>query len=155
MEVVTTVSDLDGLAARPRVVGPVRPAPAPGPKGFRGVHPIVRFAFYGFIVSVPFEYPERTFPLEVHTLTGTLFIFVTLLQPRVCYARIPKALGWFAGYLGVFVLLGMFGEHRGEALHLALNLALILMLSIAAYNLMRFAAIAQAALGGFVISGTA
>jgi O-antigen ligase len=69
------------------------------------------------IASIPFEYPERTIPLEIPTLTGAIFLLLTLFHPRRCYGQIPATVLWFGGYLLVYLgamLSG--GEHAGEAL---------------------------------------
>jgi O-antigen ligase len=68
------------------------------------------------IASIPFEYPERTIPLEIPTLTGAIFLLLTLFHPRRCYGHLPAAVLWFGVYLTVYLgamLLG--GEHAGEA----------------------------------------
>lgn len=63
------------------------------------VNPVVRAALYLYVASIPFEMPQRSLPLEVPTLTGFVFLVVTLLQPSVVYRRIPGALLAFAAFL--------------------------------------------------------
>jgi O-antigen ligase len=63
------------------------------------LNPVVRGAFYLLVCSIPFEFPGRSFPVEIPTLTAALFLFATLLEPRACYARKPAALFCFVAYL--------------------------------------------------------
>jgi O-antigen ligase len=79
------------------------------------VHPLVRWAFYLFVFSLPFEYPKRTIPWEITTITCAVYLLAAFLQPRVSLARLPWAVRWFGLYL--YVLLGAFvvdGGHYGE-----------------------------------------
>lgn len=66
------------------------------------VNIFVRAALYLFVLSIPFEMPNRVFPLEIPTITGGLFLLSTILQPSVSYRRIPGAALWFFGYLWMF-----------------------------------------------------
>src|SRR6185436_2416894 len=66
--------------------------------------PVVRWAFYLLVCSIPFEFPDRSFPVEIPTLTASLFLFATLLDPRACYARKPAALLCFVAYLYAYWL---------------------------------------------------
>lgn len=68
------------------------------------VFTIVRLAFYLFVFSIPFELPQRSFPVEIPTITGSLFLLTTFLQPTLSYRRIPGALLWFTAFLWVFGL---------------------------------------------------
>ena len=56
------------------------------------VNPLVRAALYLFVLSIPFEFPGRSFPVEIPTIAAALFVLATLLEPRRCYARTPPAL---------------------------------------------------------------
>lgn len=69
-----------------------------------GMAPLVQVGLYLLIASIPFEYPERSIPLEIPTLTGAVFLLTTLFHPRACYARVPMAVLWFAAYLAVFLV---------------------------------------------------
>ena len=60
--------------------------------GERPLNPIVRWTFYLLVFSIPFEFPDRSFPIEIPTITASLFLFATLLEPRSCYAKKPAAL---------------------------------------------------------------
>ena len=103
------------------------------------VHPVVRWAFYVFILSLPFEYPKRSIPWEVTTLTCALFLLATVVQPGLCFRRFPRAVGWFAGFLYAFLISFAVngGEYADEAMKLfILQLQLVLLLW-AAYNVLQ------------------
>jgi O-antigen ligase len=78
-----------------------RPTPA---LSDAGMAPLVQAGLYLLVASIPFEYPERSIPLEIPTLTGAVFLLTTLFHPRACYTRVPAAVLWFAAYLVVFLL---------------------------------------------------
>jgi O-antigen ligase len=81
-----------------------------------GMAPLVHAGLYLFVASIPFEYPERSIPLEIPTLTGAVFLLTTIFHPRACYARVPAAVLWFAAYLAVFLVsLAVSGEYTSEA----------------------------------------
>lgn len=65
---------------------------------------LLQGGLYLLVASIPFEYPDRTIPLEIPTLTGAVFLLATLLHPRRCYGRIPSPVLWFGAYLTVFWL---------------------------------------------------
>lgn len=124
---------------------PVYAAPAIGDGR---VHWIVRWGFYVFVASIPFEFPARSIPLEVTTITGCVFLLTTLLQPRRCFARAPAALWWFAAFLYLFwvsfVLHG--GVHFNEALKSFVTYSQLGLIFWAAFNLIRDGAIGARAL---------
>jgi len=69
------------------------------------IHPVIRWAFCLFVASLPFELPERqVIPFEIPTITGALFLATTLLQPRVCFGRVPAAVVAFLGTLYVYAV---------------------------------------------------
>ena len=65
---------------------------------------LVRAAFFLFVLSIPFEFPDRDFPVEIPTIAAGLFLLATLLEPRRCYGRVPAALLAFGAYLYAFWL---------------------------------------------------
>ncbi len=65
---------------------------------------LLQGGLYLLVASIPFEYPERSIPLEIPTLTGAVFLLGTLFYPRHCYGRVPAAVVWFAVYLIAFLL---------------------------------------------------
>jgi O-antigen ligase len=112
-----------------------------------GMMPLVQAGLYLLIGSIPFEYPERSIPLEIPTLTGAVFLLTTLFHPRACYSRVPAAVLWFAGYLAVFLMaIVAGGEYAGEAIsELVVVLQGILVL-LAAGSLMQDEKIARRAI---------
>ncbi|HYL22434.1 MAG TPA: O-antigen ligase family protein [Gemmatimonadales bacterium] len=70
--------------------------------GERPLNPVVRWTFYLLVFSIPFEFPDRSFPIEIPTITASLFLFATLLEPRACYAKKPAALLCFVTYLYMY-----------------------------------------------------
>ncbi|MGE5801476.1 MAG: O-antigen ligase family protein [Gemmatimonadota bacterium] len=138
---VTALGAAWAPTARPGVIASTNPVGA-------AVHPLVSWAFYVFMFSLPFEWPDRSIPVEVTTLTGLVFLAATLIQPRVCYARWPTALWWFGAALCMywvsFVVAG--AAYQDDALKaFALRVQLLLVMW-AAYNLMRDDRIATRAL---------
>lgn len=68
------------------------------------VNPVLRIAFYLFILSIPFEMPNRIFPVEIPTITGAVLLLATILSPSASYRRIPGSVFWFFAYLWMFGL---------------------------------------------------
>lgn len=68
------------------------------------VNPVIRGALYLFVLAIPFELPHRPIPIEIPTVAGFLFLLSSLLQPSICYRRIPGAAVAFGAYLWVFVI---------------------------------------------------
>src|SRR6266704_2087965 len=74
---------------------------------------IIRYAYYAFIFSIPFEsaaigiVPEH---LTIARMIGYVFVLVALLQPSRCFRSPPKAFWYFVAYLYVFVALGFVQE---------------------------------------------
>ena len=97
---------------------------ASGRKVRSAVNPLVRAALYLFILSIPFEMPNRVFPVEIPTITGALFLLTTVLRPA-SYRRIPGAVIWFLIYLWMFGL----STFVNRSLHpdLVLNLFLLML----------------------------
>jgi O-antigen ligase len=81
---------------------PSHPA-APIVRARAAVNWLVRLSFYLFVLSIPFEMPNRSIPIEIPTLTGCVFLLITFTQPSV-YRRFPGALLWFTAWLWVFGL---------------------------------------------------
>ena len=69
---------------------------------------IIRYTFYAFIFSVPFEAAYVMGGTTLSKLFGLALAAFALLQPRLCYAFPPKAFWWFAVYLVIYVLLGSY-----------------------------------------------
>ena len=103
------------------------------------VHPAIRWTFYLFVLSLPFEYPERSFPVETTTITAALFLLAVLVQPVSCFRRFPASLGWFAGFLYAclvsFVVDG--GQYADEVQRLLTLYVQMLLLFWAEYNVLQ------------------
>src|SRR5215510_8600389 len=122
---------------------------------YRAVHPLVRWAFYVFIFSLPFAWPDKPIPIEIPTLIGFIFLAFTLLQPKVCYRCAPKELCFFAVYICYFALLCGFVTRQGDAIKLLALMVQIFFLMWSGYNLMRYERITKTALLTLVISCSA
>jgi O-antigen ligase len=119
------------------------------------VHGIIVATLCLCLASFPFEFPERTFRYEVPTITTSLFLLTTLLQPRVCYFNfIPSSIWWLVGFLyTVGLSLTMNGWHAfTESAQEVLLLIQALVFFWACANLLRHDGVARAALWSFVIA---
>jgi O-antigen ligase len=103
------------------------------------VNVFVRLAFYLFVFSIPFELPQRTFPVEIPTITGVIFLLFTFLQPSACYRRIPGAALWFVAYLWMFGFSTLVNRTSQTFLVVQLFLLMLQLVLIlwAAFNLLR------------------
>lgn len=108
---------------------------------------LLQGGLYLLVASIPFEYPDRTIPLEIPTITGTVFLLTTLLHPRRCYGWVPPAVLWFGGYLLVFLLSTVAGgEHGSEAISEFVVVLQGVLVLLAAGSLMREETIATRAM---------
>lgn len=103
------------------------------------INPLVRMAFYLFVFSIPFELPQRTFPVEIPTITGAIFLLFTILQPVKSYRRIPPAVLWFVAYLWMFGLSTLVNRTSQTFLVVQLFLLMLQLVLIlwAGFNLLR------------------
>jgi O-antigen ligase len=102
------------------------------------LHPAIRWAFYVFILSLPFEYPRRSIPWETTTITCAVFLFAALFQARLCFKRFPAAVAWFGVFLYACLLSfavngGEYADEVQRMLILQVQLALLLW---AGYNVL-------------------
>jgi O-antigen ligase len=112
-----------------------------------GTDPLLQAGLYLLVASIPFEYPERTIPLEIPTLTGAIFLLVTLLHPRRCYGRLPAPVWWFGLYLLAFLLtLILQSEHISGGLSEFVIVLQGVLVFLAAANLMQDQRVARRAL---------
>src|SRR5215470_15838696 len=149
--VATKIITLPGaFANRRQVKGYLAKRP-----NYRAVHPLVRRAFYVFIFSLLFEWPDRPIPMEIPTLIGFIYLAFTLLQPKLCYRQFPKELWFYAVYILFFALLCGFVKRQEEALRLLTLMVQIFFLMWSGYNLMRYERIMRTALMALVISCSA
>jgi O-antigen ligase len=110
-------------------------------------------AFYLYLFSLPFEIPERSIPMEVHTLTGALLLASALIfQPRACFSRPPAAFWPFAVYLCVYVSFGVFSNHEQQWIRDSITVMLGVLLFWFTSNLLRHATLAMSALVTVVAS---
>jgi O-antigen ligase len=110
--------------------------------------PLVRWTFYLFVASIPFEYPGRTIPVEITTITACIFLLAALIEARRCFARWPAALWCFGAFLYVFLVSFVVSgaPYPAEALKSFFTLLVLVLVFWAAYNLMRDDGVATRAL---------
>jgi O-antigen ligase len=118
------------------------------------VLPIVRWAFYLFVASLPFEMPHRTIPFEIPTITGSILLATTALQPGTCFRRIPGAFAWFVVYLSIFgaAVMSQGAENAVKVKELLLLLVQAMLVFWMASNLLRDEEIARAALRSLALA---
>ena len=121
-----------GVAAFPAYV-------ASGTRARSAVNPVVRAALYLFVLSIPFEMPNRVFPVEIPTITGAILLLATILAPSASYRRIPGAVVWFFVYLWMFGLSTLVNSSTQTLLILNLFLLMLQLVLIlwTASNLLR------------------
>jgi len=99
--------------------------------------PIVRYAYYTFILAIPFE----SLGWEVFSLSkvfGYLLLAVALCHQRACFSRRPKALWYFAIYLCILVSsILQEPQYLGANVMHILTMAQLIILFWISYNLMR------------------
>jgi O-antigen ligase len=110
--------------------------------------PALQAGLYLLVASIPFEYPERTIPLEIPTLTGAVFLLVTLLYPGRCYGQVTAPVLWFGVYLLTFLFAIIAGsaEHAAAAVSEFIIVFQGVLVFLAAGNLMRDERVARRAL---------
>jgi O-antigen ligase len=148
--VATNTIFIPGAASRRQVPGQRAKGTNP-----RAVNPLIRGAFYVFIFSLLFEWPDRPIPMEIPTLIGFIYLAFTLLQPKVCYRYFPKELGFYAVYILFFTLLCGSVKRQDDAIRLLTLMVQIFFLMWSGYNLMRYERIMKTALMTLVISCSA
>lgn len=111
----------------------------------------VTLAYCGFIFSIPFEYPARTIPMEVHTITAAIFLLVAAMQPSAFFRMPPMAFWGLAGYLWMYLARMLFVDHFDEARRLSVNYVIVTLLFWTGSSLMARERIARLALFSFVL----
>jgi O-antigen ligase len=151
---ISIVPASDGAVAvgRPGRMKSVRRIAAPTRES-TSVISFIRWMFYAFVFSLPFE-TIAVGPLEPPTILGALLLFSVLLQPGLFLRWPPKAFWCFLIYFYLFVALGAFEltEHRAESLRDMFLLLQLTVLCWIAYNLMRDERVAKGALMTLVIA---
>lgn len=104
---------------------------------------IIRYAYYAFIFSIPFETASLGLIPGQSTLSrliGLLFLAVAPLQPRLCFRWPPDAFWCFVVYLFIYVILGYLQDpvFRSAMITRLFTLGQMLVLFWASYNLMRY-----------------
>jgi O-antigen ligase len=132
-------------------------APVPAGRSVAGLKPfagtrapkrIILYAYYAFVFSLPFEMAEVEVAGGLLTLSkflGYLFLIFTLLQRSLCFKKPPKAVWYFAAYLVICTIAGLFLVHAQRGDDQLPNLLLsrifsrvqMLVLFWISYNLMR------------------
>ncbi|HEX2248807.1 MAG TPA: O-antigen ligase family protein [Gemmatimonadales bacterium] len=108
---------------------------------------LLRGGLYLLVASIPFEYPDRTIPLEIPTLTGAVFLLTTLFHPQRCYGTVPAATLWFGVYLLAFLVSTIIaGEHASDAILEFIVVLQGVLIMLAAGNLMRDSRVATGAM---------
>lgn len=124
----------------------------PGSRSGQSTDVLLQGGLYLLVASIPFEYPDRSIPLEIPTLTGAIFLLGTLLHPRRCYGQVPAAVIWFGVYLIAFLLTMIAGG--GEYLSPALSEFVVVLQGVlvllAAGNLMQDEKVATRAMATLV-----
>jgi O-antigen ligase len=150
----------------PRRAGALASPPTPPPPADVTVRPLVRWAFYLLVCSIPFELPDRPFPIEIPTLTAFIFLLATAVDLRACFARRPLAVTCFAVWLYLFVVAAVWAgrdpaatdlitpDYRAQVVKLFLQLLEAVLVFWAAYNVLRSQTIARRALLGFAVACT-
>jgi O-antigen ligase len=115
----------------------------------RPINRVVWWAFCLLVISIPFEMPERSFPIEIPTITASIFLFATLLQPSACYGKRPPGVLWLFAYLYMYWLTAAWAardaiatdlngaDYWSEVLKLFLLLLQVVLVFWAGYNLLR------------------
>jgi O-antigen ligase len=103
------------------------------------IHPLVRWAFYGFVFSLPFEYPNRSFAYEITMLSAAAFLATTIIQPRACFRAPPAAVWWLFGFLYAFgaAYVAAGGRDPSGTFRMFLLLVLIVLVVWVGGNLLR------------------
>ncbi len=146
----TARTDLARPVAAPPVSAPGPHSAAPGL--------IVRWAFYLFVFSIPFEFPDRDFAIEIPTAIGALFLLTTIVEPLTNFGKPSRPARWFMAYLYLFLVSAAINgrDHLAtlvnrasywpEVLKMFASLVQLLLVFWVARNLMRSATVAKRAL---------
>lgn len=119
------------------------------------VAPVIRWLFYAFMFSLPFE-TVNFGPVEPPTILGGLLLLSTVFQPGL-FLRWPSKGFWcFIIYLYVSIILGAleFPQHPAETPYKLFLLIQLVILCWLSYNLMRDEHIAKMALAMLVVACT-
>jgi O-antigen ligase len=118
--------------------------------------PLLQAGLYLLIASIPFEYPDRSIPLEIPTLTAAVFLLSTLCYPRRCYGRVPVPVIWFGVYLMAFLLsmIASGGESTAPAISEFVVVLQGVLVLLTAGNLMQDAKVATRVMATLIAACT-
>lgn len=119
--------------------------------------PIIRYAYYAFIFSIPFESIALADNfLSVSKVPGLFFGLTAFLRPRVCFRRPPQAFWCFFWYLSVVVMMAPFQEPQftSQIISRLLTLTQLLLLFWTSYNVMCDERVVKGTLLTLIISCT-
>lgn len=113
-----------------------------------GASRFVLWALYLYVFSLPFEFPQRTIPVETTTVTGAVFLLAALTQPGVCFRRPPAAFWLFVAYMyAILISFAVNGaEYPQETIKTLVTRSQLLLIFLVAYNLMRDPRVARTSL---------
>jgi O-antigen ligase len=109
---------------------------------------------YLFVASLAFEMPQRSIPVEIPTLTGTILLLAIMLDPRPGIRRIPGALVCFLAFvvaIGPSVATNAVVNPASFNKYMLLLVQAILVFWIAS-NVLEDEGVARTALGWFVFA---
>jgi O-antigen ligase len=123
---------------------------------------IIRYTFYAFIFSLPFEEAYVSGGTTVPKLFGLALSAFALLRPHLCYKFPPKAFWWFVIYLCVFALSALYliftppnvPDFSNAVIGQLLRLAQLLVLFWISYNLMKQEQVVNGTLWAFAAATT-
>jgi O-antigen ligase len=115
---------------------------------------IIRYAFYAFVVSLPFEAADIGTESTLPKFLGVALAALALLQPRLCYKFPPKAFWWFVAYVFGYALYGAYliltlprvPGFAGSIIFGLFKFIQLLLLFWISYNLMKYERIVKGAL---------
>lgn len=129
---------------------------------FQDPLPVLRYAYYMFILSIPFEdvlvemgvVAEDFSPIK---MTAIVFMMFASLQPGLCFRRPPKAFWYFAVYVLVLICLGiqLESELQIRVIKGSFQYGQWLILLWICYNLMRYERVVRGTLLMLATSCTA
>jgi O-antigen ligase len=120
------------------------------------VNPLVRGALVLFSMSIFFEIPHRSFPIEVPTFFGLVYLATTLLNPRACYRKIPTPLIWFAVHLWILAIAAVYNgvEHMETVIKHFADLTVLMLLMWTMSNVLADARALRGVIIGFILGAT-
>jgi hypothetical protein len=126
----------------------VRPFAAAATDTGPGASPFVLWALYLYVFSLPFEFPQRSIPVETTTITGAVFLLAALTQPALCFRRPPAAFWLFVAYMyAILISFAVNGaEYPQETIKTLVTRSQLILIFLVAYNLMRDPRVARTSL---------